>query len=42
MRLIGKRVVLRPMRPEDADALAKGFQEDPTTGAMLSDQFAES
>jgi RimJ/RimL family protein N-acetyltransferase len=28
-------VVLRPARPADADVLAKGFQEDPTMGAML-------
>ena len=27
--------MLRPARPEDADAIAKGFQEDPTMGAML-------
>lgn len=35
MRLVSERVVLRSARPEDADALAKGFQEDPTMGAML-------
>jgi ribosomal-protein-alanine N-acetyltransferase len=34
-RLIGKRVVLRLARPEDADALAQGFTEDPTMGVML-------
>jgi RimJ/RimL family protein N-acetyltransferase len=33
--LTGKRVVLRPERPEDAEALAQGFAEDPTLGAML-------
>ena len=35
MRLAGERVVLRPARPEDADALAQGFADDPTMGAML-------
>ena len=35
MRLIGQRVVLRPARPEDADAIAQGFVDDPTMGAML-------
>jgi ribosomal-protein-alanine N-acetyltransferase len=35
MRLVGKRVVLRLARPEDADALAQGFADDPTLGAML-------
>ena len=35
MRLIGQRVVLRPARPEDADAIAQGFVDDPTKGAML-------
>ena len=35
MELVGKRVVLRPARPEDADALAQGFADDPTLGAML-------
>lgn len=35
MRLIGERVVLRLARPEDADALAKGFVDDPTLGPML-------
>jgi ribosomal-protein-alanine N-acetyltransferase len=35
VKLVSERVVLRPARPEDADALAKGFQEDPTMGAML-------
>jgi RimJ/RimL family protein N-acetyltransferase len=28
-------VVLRPARPEDADALAQGFADDPSLGAML-------
>jgi [ribosomal protein S5]-alanine N-acetyltransferase len=35
VRLIGQRVLLRPARPEDADAFAQGFAEDPTLGAML-------
>ena len=35
MRLVGERVVLRHARPEDADALAQGFADDPTLGAML-------
>lgn len=35
MRLVGKRVVLRLARPDDADALARGFVEDPTLGRML-------
>ena len=35
MRLVGTRVVLRPTRPEDADAFARGFIEDPTLGTML-------
>jgi [ribosomal protein S5]-alanine N-acetyltransferase len=35
VRLVGKRVILRPARPEDADALAQGFVDDPTMGAML-------
>jgi ribosomal-protein-alanine N-acetyltransferase len=35
VRLVGERVVLRPARPEDADALARGFVDDPTMGAML-------
>lgn len=35
MRLVGERVVLRPERPEDADALARGFADDATLGAML-------
>jgi RimJ/RimL family protein N-acetyltransferase len=35
VRLVGERVVLRPERPEDADALARGFADDPTLGAML-------
>ena len=34
-RLVGRHVVLRPVRPEDADALAQGFADDPTLGAML-------
>ena len=35
MRLIGERVVLRLARPQDADALAQGFVDDPSLGAML-------
>jgi len=35
VRLVGERVVLRPARLEDADALAQGFADDPTMGAML-------
>ena len=35
MKLVGERVVLRHLRAEDADALAQGFAEDPTLGAML-------
>jgi RimJ/RimL family protein N-acetyltransferase len=35
VRLIGERVVLRLARPEDADALAQGFADDPTLGGML-------
>jgi [ribosomal protein S5]-alanine N-acetyltransferase len=35
LRLVGERVVLRLARPEDADALAQGFADDPTLGAML-------
>jgi RimJ/RimL family protein N-acetyltransferase len=35
MRLVGERVVLRLARPEDADALAQGFTDDPTMGALL-------
>lgn len=35
MKLVGERVLLRPERPEDADALAQGFVDDPTLGAML-------
>jgi len=35
MRLVGQRVVLRTARPEDADALAEGFADDPTMGVML-------
>ena len=35
MRLVGERVVLRLARPEDADALAQGFTDDPAMGAML-------
>ena len=35
MRLVGERVVLRLARPEDADAIAQGFADDPTLGAML-------
>jgi RimJ/RimL family protein N-acetyltransferase len=33
--LVGERVVLRLARPEDADALAQGFTDDPALGAML-------
>jgi [ribosomal protein S5]-alanine N-acetyltransferase len=33
--LVGERVILRLARPEDADALAQGFADDPTLGAML-------
>ena len=35
MRLEGKRAVLRPARSEDAEAIAQGFADDPTMGAML-------
>jgi RimJ/RimL family protein N-acetyltransferase len=35
VRLVGERVVLRPVRVEDADVLAQGFADDPTLGAML-------
>src|SRR5687767_1998513 len=35
VRLVGKRVVLRPPRPEDADVIAQGFVDDPTMGVML-------
>ena len=28
-------MVLRPARPDDADAIAQGFTDDPTMGAML-------
>ena len=35
MRLVGERVVLRFARPEDAEALAQGFADDPTLGVML-------
>jgi RimJ/RimL family protein N-acetyltransferase len=35
VRLVGERVVLRLARPEDADALAQGFADDPSLGAML-------
>jgi RimJ/RimL family protein N-acetyltransferase len=35
VRLVGERVVLRLARPEDADALAEGFADDPTMGEML-------
>ncbi|HEY2651195.1 MAG TPA: GNAT family protein [Solirubrobacteraceae bacterium] len=35
MRLVGERAVLRLARPEDADALAQGFADDPTMGVML-------
>ena len=33
--LVGERVVLRAARLEDADAIAQGFVDDPTMGAML-------
>jgi ribosomal-protein-alanine N-acetyltransferase len=33
--LVGERVLLRLPRPADADALAEGFQQDPSMGAML-------
>jgi RimJ/RimL family protein N-acetyltransferase len=33
--LVGERVLLRPARPEDADAIAEGFRLDPSMGAML-------
>jgi ribosomal-protein-alanine N-acetyltransferase len=33
--LVGERALLRLARPEDADALAQGFADDPTLGAML-------
>ena len=35
VKLVGERVVLRPARSEDADALAQGFVDDPTMGAMM-------
>jgi hypothetical protein len=35
VRLVGERVVLRFAHAEDADALAQGFADDPTLGAML-------
>jgi RimJ/RimL family protein N-acetyltransferase len=35
VRLVGERVVLRLARAEDADAIAQGFVDDPTMGAML-------
>ncbi len=35
VRLVGERVVLRPAHPEDADALARGFVDDSSLGAML-------
>jgi [ribosomal protein S5]-alanine N-acetyltransferase len=35
VRLVGDRVILRLARLEDADALAQGFADDPTLGAML-------
>ncbi len=35
VRLVGQRVVLRPARPEDADAIAEGLVDDPTMGVML-------
>jgi RimJ/RimL family protein N-acetyltransferase len=35
MRLVGERVALRLARPEDAEALAQGFVDDPNLGAMM-------
>jgi RimJ/RimL family protein N-acetyltransferase len=35
VRLVGERVLLRRARPEDADTLARGFEQDPSMGAML-------
>jgi ribosomal-protein-alanine N-acetyltransferase len=35
VELRGERVLLRTARPEDADAIAAGFADDPTMGAML-------
>ncbi len=35
VKLVGERVVLRLARPEDADAIAQGFADDPTMGAMM-------
>jgi RimJ/RimL family protein N-acetyltransferase len=35
VKLFGERVVLRPALPDDADAIAQGFIDDPTMGAML-------
>ena len=35
MRLEGETVALRPATPDDADAIAAGFAEDPTMGEML-------
>ncbi len=35
MKLVGKRVVLRPPRPDDAAVIAQGFVDDPTMGVML-------
>ncbi|MEA2273665.1 MAG: hypothetical protein QOI98_2373 [Solirubrobacteraceae bacterium] len=35
MKLVGERVVLRPTRREDANAIAQGLVDDPTMGAML-------
>jgi RimJ/RimL family protein N-acetyltransferase len=33
--LVGERAVLRLERPQDADALAQGFSDDPSLGAMI-------
>jgi RimJ/RimL family protein N-acetyltransferase len=35
VNLIGERLLLRHPRPEDADAIAEGFRQDPSMGAML-------
>jgi [ribosomal protein S5]-alanine N-acetyltransferase len=42
VRLVGERVVLRLARPDDADALAQGFADDPTLGAMLGMEAHEA
>jgi [ribosomal protein S5]-alanine N-acetyltransferase len=33
--LVGRRAVLRPERPEDADVLAQAFTDDPSLGGLL-------